>query len=84
MTFKSIQLKGRVESLEMPTVTDDERAQRYTDEFFAAIIETDDTERSLLERLLPLAFVPCIVVIDDLYDQTPGPGAGLPTSGVTS
>jgi hypothetical protein len=82
LTFKSIQLKGRVESLEMPTAADDERAQRYADEFFAAIMETDSTPRPLLERMLPVAFVPATVVIDDVYDQTPGPGAGAPTQGI--
>jgi hypothetical protein len=84
MTFTSIQLKGRVESMEMPTAADDERAQRYIDEFFAAVMETDETERFLLDRMRPIAFVPLIVVIDELYDQTPGPGAGAPTSGVST
>jgi hypothetical protein len=40
------------------------------------VVATDGTDRRLLERLVPLDFVACDVMIDELYDQTPGPGAG--------
>jgi hypothetical protein len=53
----------------------------YCDSFFGAVEEADGTDRRLLERTVPGDFVSCTVEIDELFDQTPGPGAGAALRG---
>jgi hypothetical protein len=77
-TLRSVQLKGRAERLEPATAADDERAARHIDQFFGDIQETDGTPRELPERLVPSAYVACTARVEELFDQTPGPGAGAP------
>jgi hypothetical protein len=75
-TLQSKQLKGR--AAEVFPAGDEDRAtvEEFCDAFFDSVVATDGTDRRLLERLVPLDFVACDVMIDELYDQTPGPGAG--------
>jgi hypothetical protein len=75
-TLHSMQIKGR--SLALDDVTDDDRARaaRYCEDFFSEVVETDGFDRVLLDRLMPSDFVACTVRIAEVYDQTPGPGAG--------
>ena len=54
---------------------------RFCESFFGVVEELEGTDRRLLERMVPDDFVACTVVIDELYDQTPGPGAGAALSG---
>lgn len=75
-TLHSIQFKGTVGALEPATEEDRTRAARYSDDFFGEVANVDGTPRELLDRLTPRDLVACIVHIDELYDQTPGPGAG--------
>jgi hypothetical protein len=75
-TFHAIQLKGRAGVLEAADNADRAAVIRYCDSFFGAVEEVDGTERRFLNRLVPEDFVACTVVVDELYDQTPGPGAG--------
>jgi hypothetical protein len=42
------------------------------------VTAVDGTERRLLERLVPSDYTAWTVAIDEVYDQTPGPGAGAP------
>ncbi len=76
-TLRSIQLKGRSLGIEPATETDQARARLYTDAFFTDVETTDQIDRSVLARLEPAGYVACIVEVDDLYDQTPGPEAGV-------
>lgn len=78
VTLRSFQLKGRVTAWEPAGPDDEARAERYLDEFFADIEQTDGTSRRLLERLRPAGYVACTVEVDESFDQTPGPGAGAP------
>jgi hypothetical protein len=77
-TLRSVQLKGRSLGVEAAGDDDGARARRFCDNFFADVEEADGTERSLLERLVPDAYVVCFVQVDEVFDQTPGPGAGEP------
>jgi hypothetical protein len=77
-TFRSVQLKGRVERIDEGTPADDERAARFFDDFAAAVERTDGFPRPFLSRLVPSRYVSCLVHVEELYDQTPGPGAGAP------
>ncbi|MGZ4693887.1 MAG: pyridoxamine 5'-phosphate oxidase family protein [Acidimicrobiales bacterium] len=77
-TLRSVQVKGRSLGVEPATAADDARAQRFCDEFFTDIVETDGTERILVERLVPLRYLVCHVQVEEIFDQTPGPSAGAP------
>ena len=83
-TLRSLQLKGRVLSLEAGSPEDAGRAARYCEAFFTDIEETDGFGREITERLVPLGYLVCTVAVDDLFDQTPGPGAGARLSGTTA
>lgn len=75
-TLRSVQLKGRTLALEVATPDDAERAQRYIDQFFTDIRETDGTDAAVTSRLVPIGYVACAVEVHERFDQTPGPGAG--------
>ncbi len=77
-TLRSVQLKGRSLGVEPALDADVERAERFCDAFFTDIEQTDGTERGLLVRLVPAQFAVCTMQIDEVFDQTPGPGAGAP------
>jgi hypothetical protein len=80
-TLHAVQFKGWAGVAE--PATDDDRAEvgPYCDAFFDVVAEVDGTDRRLLERLVPETFIACTVVIEELYDQTPGPGAGAALPG---
>jgi hypothetical protein len=75
-TLRSMQLKGRALGLDETTAADRERWDRYREEFFTDILETDGTPRELTDRFAPDDVVACTIEVDELFDQTPGPGAG--------
>ncbi len=83
-TLRSVQVKGRVELVEPPTALDLALQERCTDRFFRDVEDTDQTPRHLLDRMLPREFVACVVVIEDVFDQTPGPAAGASIVGRTT
>ncbi len=72
----SMQLKGHCSAIDVATPEDRIRADRYCADFFTDVVETDGFARRLLQRLVPAEFVACIVRVDAVYDQTPGPAAG--------
>jgi hypothetical protein len=75
-TLRSTQLKGRIVSFDDASATDLERAGRYVDAFVSDIVAVDRTPRQLIERMVPASFVGCTIAVTELYDQSPGPGAG--------
>lgn len=78
VTLRSMQMKGAVVEIE-PTITDADldRSARYRDEFLGDIVGSDGTPIELLSRMLPVGPLAAVqVVVDELFDQTPGPGAG--------
>jgi hypothetical protein len=83
-TLRSLQLKGRVVSVEAASPEDVARGQEYCEAFFTDIEETDGFGREITERLVPLGYLVCTVAVDDLFDQTPGPGAGARLTGSSS
>ena len=44
----------------------------------ADIRQLATTDRALLERLIPATYVACTVRITEMFNQSPGPGAGAP------
>lgn len=75
-TLRSMQLKGRCVAIDPATEGDLLKAEQYRSDFFRDIVETDHTDPALPPRLTPSGYVACVVVIDELFDQTPGPTAG--------
>lgn len=75
-TLTSAQVKGRVLGVEPAAPTDPDRVQRYVEDFVDAIMRTEGTPRHLVERLVPVEVVVCTFVVEEEFDQTPGPTAG--------
>ncbi len=75
-TLRSLQMKGHIVDVEPMTDADLAKSEQYTTDFYDDIVATDHIPRDLLERVRPQLFVACTVVVDELYDQTPGPRAG--------
>jgi hypothetical protein len=76
LSLRSLQLKGAVVDIGPTRPGDDDLHRRYCDRMFADIEATDGTPRRVLARLVPTGLVSCTVRVDQVYDQTPGPGAG--------
>lgn len=80
-TLRSVQVKGSAQDLEPVTADDEECSRRFCEAFFDDVRSADDIPRALMERLVPAELVACTVDVAELYDQTPGPGAGAPLAG---
>ena len=75
-TLRAVQLKGRVERVGEPEVDDLTAFDEHASAFMEAVHEVDGNELSLLRRLLPQEVVVVDLVVDEVFDQSPGPGAG--------
>lgn len=75
-TLRSVQLKGWAGPPEPASAEDREAVARFREGFFGAVAEADRTDPRLLELLAPSDYVACTVEVEELFDQTPGPGAG--------
>jgi hypothetical protein len=75
-TFQSVQLKGTSRGITATADGDAERFSRYERSFYDDIETADRTPRHLLERLSPEELVAMELDIVEVFDQTPGPGAG--------
>jgi len=49
-----------------------------TDRFFEVVHLTDGNPIELLRRMLPIEVLVVDVVVEEMFDQTPGPEAGAP------
>ena len=77
-TFRSVQLKGRVVTVAEVDATDVAVTRVQSNRFLEVIHATDGNPLDALRRMLPLDVVAIEVVIDEVFDQTPGPDAGNP------
>jgi hypothetical protein len=76
LTFRSVQMKGPALGPAEPlTRQDAETIRRYTAVFTAQLGQIGHPP-ALAERLRPVAPFAVSMRIEQLYDQTPGPGAG--------
>jgi len=74
--LRSMQMKGRATGPEVASPRDVGRAQRYIEDFFAKVHETDATTWERFQCMLPTGYVACTMEVHERFDQTPGPGAG--------
>ena len=76
VTMRSVQVKGA--ALTVEEATDADRAR--FDTFWAACARTlheiDGTPVATITRMVPSGVFACVMTVDDLFDQTPGPEAG--------
>lgn len=81
VSFRSVQYKGRVVATGPPTPADLELVRGHTEHFFAIVHAIDGNPMELLERMLPIEMSTFEMVVDDQFNQTPGPdaGAAMPT-----
>jgi hypothetical protein len=75
-TLHSTQLKGRAVAIGAATDADRARATRYIETFADDVVAVDRTPRELIVRMAPSEFFAIEIAVSELYDQTPGPGAG--------
>jgi hypothetical protein len=75
-TLRSVQMKGRVVSVEQPTTADMEITDQHIEWFFEAVHATDGNPVELLRSMLPCSYLVVEMIVDEQYDQTPGPTAG--------
>jgi len=78
VTLRSCQVKGHVEGFDEPTAVDVAHAAHYCEGYFGDIEAADHFPRLLLDRHRPDAVVACRFVVEEVFDQTPGPHAGAP------
>jgi hypothetical protein len=76
VTFDSVQVKGVALAVEDATDADRARFATFCAECVRTLHEIDDTPEALIWRFMPSDVVACIMTADELFDQTPGPGAG--------
>ena len=75
-TLVSAQLKGHATPGAPVTPADTRRCGRRFDAVMDRIHETDGTPKDVLERFRPGRVVAVTMVVEEVYDQTPGPVAG--------
>ena len=75
-TFVSVQVKGRVESVEPESDADRACREQHIDGFKCALNQSDGTPIEILSRIEPCGFVTVVATIEEAFDQTPGPTAG--------
>jgi Pyridoxamine 5'-phosphate oxidase len=79
LTLRSLQLKGRADGLDATSPVDPERVDRYVRQFHADVELTDRVTWATFQTFFPASYVTCVVRVDEMFDQTPGPGAGART-----
>jgi hypothetical protein len=75
-TLRSVQVKGRSLGVEDATAHDRIRFDRYAGEVVPILAVIDDMPEEIVARFLPVDVVACTMVVDAVFDQTPGPDAG--------
>ena len=75
-TLRSVQMKGRVLSVDNPTEADLELTDFQTERFFVSVSESDGNPMEMLVLMLPSTRIVLEMIVDEQYDQTPGPTAG--------
>jgi hypothetical protein len=75
-TLVSWQLKGRAARIEEATAADRIRFEAFCAGCVHRLHELEGTPEDIIWRLLPPGIVACEMVVEQVFDQTPGPQAG--------
>lgn len=76
ITAVSWQLKGVAASIEEASPADRIRFDAYCSGCLQIISLAQDMPEAVIARLIPAGVVACEMVVEQVFDQTPGPGAG--------
>ena len=76
ITMHSVQVKGAALVVGDATDADRARFERFWVDCARTLHEIDDTPVATITRMVPSGVYACIMTVDDLFDQTPGPEAG--------
>ena len=76
-SLRGVQIKGSATALVAATEADHARFEAYVDRFFDTIHHTDGYDPEALRRLAPVDLVASTIEVEELFDQTPGPQAGV-------
>lgn len=82
-SLRSVQLKGTITGQAAATPDDWERCQAYCDDFFGTIERVDRFPKEEIARSAPVRLASLTVEVEEMFDQTPGPGAGAVLGGAT-
>jgi hypothetical protein len=74
-TYRSVQIKGTLRTLDEPTPEDIARAEAHLAAFVDEAVQVG-VPRAICSRFAERPFVAVTIGIAELYDQTPGPRAG--------
>ena len=80
-TLRSVQVKGSIVAVTPTGEADSECMDDYCSRLVNDVSTVDGIPRYLVERLLPDEVVACEIELREVYDQTPGPGAGAQLTG---
>jgi hypothetical protein len=80
-TYRSVQWKGEVVEPCGPRTTGDLAPFHHHVDAFVASAHVVGIDAGVADRFFPSDVVALVVHVDDLYDQTPGPGAGRRLAG---
>jgi hypothetical protein len=75
-TMHSVQVKGAALAVEDATDADRARFEKFWADCARTLHELDGTPEATIARMVPSGVFACIMTVDDLFDQTPGPEAG--------
>jgi len=75
-TLESVQVKGRVVTVDVRTSADHIRFEEFCAGCTRALNELEGTPEAVIGRMKPVDVVACVMTVDEVYDQTPGPAAG--------
>jgi predicted pyridoxine 5'-phosphate oxidase superfamily flavin-nucleotide-binding protein len=84
LTNESTQLKGHVSTVEARTSVDRIRFDAYCARCIQILTDVDRAPAELVGRMIPPEVVACVMTVEQVFDQTPGPAAGAqlaPTDG---
>jgi hypothetical protein len=76
VTLVSWQLKGHAAAVEAATPADRIRFDEFCAGCIAILHEVERTPEAVIARMVPSGVVACEMVVEQVFDQTPGPEAG--------
>jgi hypothetical protein len=76
-TLRSAQVKGRVARFEPATDADARAHERSFAALAEALHRVDGTDPAVFQRMKPGPLTAVVATLEEVYDQTPGPAAGV-------
>lgn len=75
-TYQSVQCKGSVESIADAAPDEHAAALKHMERFWDRVNFEDNISLESLKRMTPTAYAACVMRVETMFDQAPGPSAG--------